>query len=100
MVARVAATMHAAPNNAASATPGDGAAGAGLPLPQVASAHVTGADTVDSAAVTISVAALPALEKTAWGTRPPKTAAATMATNPRRHVRGMRSRYGARLNAR
>jgi hypothetical protein len=46
------------------------------------------------------VAALPALEKTAWGTRPPKTAAATMATNPRRHVRGMRSRYGARLNAR
>src|SRR6185437_16956370 len=100
MMARVAPTMTAAPNTAAKATPGDGAAGAGLPLPQVASRQVTGPETVESTTVSASVAAPPALESRAWGTRPPTTAAATITTNPKRHVRGMGSGYEAWIKAR
>ena len=78
----------AKPRTAASGAAGEGAVGAGLPLPQTASAQETGTDKGSSTSWTAGRAMDAAPDATPRGTRPPKTAAATTATNARRH--GMR----------
>jgi hypothetical protein len=74
---------------AARAIPGVGALGVGAPLPQVASVHVVGNTSGDSTAWTIDAPTLSLPEATAWGTRPPRTAAANTATRPTRHFMPM-----------
>jgi hypothetical protein len=77
------------PTTAANATPGVGAAGAGLPLPQVASTQLTGTETGISTICTACVTAVPAPDSTACGTKPPMTTAATIAARPIRHREDM-----------
>ena len=66
--------------------------GPDVPLPQVASAQALGDANGDSAAWTIVTPTLSLPEATAWGTRPPRTAAATTATRPTRHFMPMHCR--------
>jgi len=79
MDARIAET--AAPMTAARAMAGAGAAGTGLPLPQIASAHDPGTDNGGSSVAAVVCAAALTSEATLCGTSPPRTAAATMAAN-------------------
>ena len=84
---------HEAGQHAAARTmPGVGAAGVGVPLPQVASLQVVGDTSGDSTAWTMVTPTLSLPEATVWGTRPPRTAAATTATRPTRHFTPMPSR--------
>ena len=89
MLEAAAAATTAPATTAANATPGEGAAGAGVPLPQVASAHCPGKDSGDSATRTTAVAELAVAEATLCGTNPPTIAAAMTATRPTRHLRDM-----------
>jgi hypothetical protein len=83
--ATAAAAVTMPPMAAAKATPGTGAAGAGLPFPHVASRQPTGPGTEASAIWTTWVTEVSAPDNTACGTKPPMTTAATIAARPIRH---------------
>ena len=91
---------HQAPHDRDQAMPGAGAAGAGLPFPQVASRQLTGPETGTSAICATWVTEVSAADTTPCGTKPPTTTAATIAARPIRHRVDMRPAYGCEIKAR
>ena len=90
---------HIPATTANSATPGDGAAGAGLPLPHVASRHSSrGPDAGRPRPAPPGWRRYSAAESTPCGMKPPTTAAAMIATRPTRHRKDMAWRLGGRIS--